>query len=100
SFGSLSFIQKTDLTAPTDGRVVQLLVEEGDRIRKGQRLALLENVQLEIRKLQGETAVQSATAELELTRTRLEEGRRQMEARFLSLDKTKLTIEQKELELE
>ena len=99
SFGSLSFTRKTDLTAPTEARVERVFVEEGDLIFNNQLLARLENIQLEIRQDQARAAVVSAESEVRLARTRLEEARRQMEARFLGLGKSELSIEQKALEL-
>ena len=70
--------RKIDVAAAETGTVDKLLVHEGDRVSRGQPLALLDNEVLEVTREIANTAVQargkldSATAERDLRRTRLE----------------------------
>lgn len=50
SFGSISYKTKTDVTCMVGGTIVSFFVKEGDAVKKGQRLAQLRNVQLELQK--------------------------------------------------
>jgi RND family efflux transporter MFP subunit len=99
SFGSLSFRTKTDIAATVEGTLVELPVAEGSAVKAGALLARLENVQLEMRKRQAESAVASASSALELAEARLWEGRLQVEARIVSLAKARIQIEQKAYEV-
>ncbi|MDC7125404.1 MAG: efflux RND transporter periplasmic adaptor subunit [Spirochaetales bacterium] len=100
SFGSLTFTQKTDITSPADGKITSIRVEEGDIVKAGEIIAVIDNIQLLVQKKQMETAVESSLAQLKLAQTELEEGQRQIESRFLGLNKSVLSIQQKELELD
>lgn len=100
SFGSLSFLSKTDISPPVEGVIKAIYAEEGDRIRKDELLAELENTQLEIRATQAETSLAQARAALNLSEANYREGLLQAEARFLSIEKMELAIKQKDLELE
>ena len=100
SFGSISFSKKTDITPLVEGTIQAIYVEEGDKVKKGQVLAKLENLQLMIQFQQSNSALRSAKASLKLTKTRYAEAIRQGEARFLSLEKRLIQLSQKEDELE
>jgi HlyD family secretion protein len=99
SFGTISFLKKTDISAAADGKLERLYVEEGDEIIKSQPLLLIENVQLEIRKRQAASAVAAAKASVALAEARLWEGKMQIEARLISIDQTEIELQQKEAEL-
>ncbi len=66
SFGSISFRSKADVSSTVDGTLVSLNVEEGDTVRKGDTLAVMSNIQLQIREDQAESALMSARAAPEL----------------------------------
>jgi HlyD family secretion protein len=100
SFGNISFSKKTDITPLVEGTIQSIYVEEGDSVTKGQLLAELENLQLMIQYQQSNSALRSAKASFKLTKTRYEEAIRQGEARFLSLEKRQIQLNQKEKELE
>jgi RND family efflux transporter MFP subunit len=99
SFGSIAFKTKTDISATVEGGIVELPVAEGSAVKAGALLAKLENVQLEMRKRQAESAVASARSALELAEAKLWEGRLQVEARIASIAKAQLQIRQKEYEV-
>jgi RND family efflux transporter MFP subunit len=100
TFGSLSFVNKADVAAAVEGRIAELRVDEGKAVRKGQVLAVLENVQLSIRERQSLSAMAQAKAALEQAEARHRDGKLQVEARLLSLEKAALQLEQKRRELE
>lgn len=99
-FGTITFIRKIDLSATVDGTVTQLAVKEGQTVREGQRLLVLRNVQLELRKKQALSAIDSAGSSLDLARAKLWEGDLAVEARLVAVQRTELELEQKRLEVE
>lgn len=100
SFGSISYKTKTDVTCTVSGTVTAFFVKEGDTVTKGQKLAQLRNVQLELQREQCMNALDSANASLELARVKLREETLAAEGRLLAVEKSKIHIVQKELELE
>ena len=100
SFGSVSYKTKTDVTCTVSGTVTAFFVKEGDAVTKGRKLAQLRNVQLELQKEQYMNALDSANASLELARVKLREETLAAEGRLLAVEKSKIHIVQKELELE
>jgi HlyD family secretion protein len=61
-----------NIGANVSGRIVKLLVKEGDRVKRGQVLARIESERFEAGTRQAEAAVQTARAELERTQADLE----------------------------
>ncbi len=100
SFGSISFRSKADVTSAVDGTISRIRVEEGDYVYKGTELAILSNIQLQIREEQTLSSIKSSEAALELSETKLLEGKLQIEARLLSIEKSELNLLQKEKEQE
>ena len=100
NFGTITYKSKTDLTSQTGGRITGLKITEGSYVKKGDVIAVLENVQLEIKKIEAEISLESAESALEAKRSRLNDERLSIESRMLNLEKTDLSIKQKEMELE
>lgn len=100
SFGSISYKTKTDVTCMVGGTIVSFFVKEGDAVEKGQRLAQLRNVQLELQKEQSVSALDAANAALKLAYAKLREETLAAESRLLAVEKSKMNIVQKELESE
>ncbi len=98
--GSISFQKKADVTALVDGTVAELAVAEGDPVRKGDLLARLENIQLELRREQARSTAGSARSELDLAQARLWEGQLQVEARIAAVERAELELESRRRELE
>jgi len=99
SFGSISFKQKTDLSAGIDGVVERVFVDESSFVQEGQELLQLRNAQLDTRFEQANSDIRSANASYRQAITRLEDTKLQLEGRFFSLEKLRLSLEQKEREL-
>ena len=100
SYGSISFQKKADVTARVDGTVTEITAMEGASVEKGELLARLTNIQLELRKRQAESAASSARSELALAQARLWEGQLQVEARIAGIERSELELASKRRELE
>ncbi len=100
SFGSISFLHKTDISCAIDGIIRNITVEEGESVKSGEILATIENVQMAVRKQQSLSDLRSSQATLQLIQTKYREGRLQIEARLLSHEKSLLKIKQRDLELQ
>jgi multidrug efflux pump subunit AcrA (membrane-fusion protein) len=100
SFGSLSFTRKTDISPAVDGIIRRILVEEGDNVDANELLAVVENIQLEIRKRQALAEITSAQAAVKLSETRYQEGRLQVEARLLNIEKLQIRMDQAKVNME
>src|SRR3954464_15849975 len=68
-----------NISAETSGRVVDLAVNEGDRIRKGQFLLQIDPKNLRTRVDSGEASLQVAAASLDQMRQSIETARVQLE---------------------
>lgn len=86
-FGTLSYVKKIDVAAAQDGTLGKLLYREGDAVKEGTLLAVLENPQITLAVGRAENNYAQAEAAVELARSRLLEGEFQAEARILSLEK-------------
>ena len=99
-FGTITFTRKVDISATVDGTVSSLLVREGQAVRAGQRLLVMRNVQLELRRQQALSGIDSAQSALDLARAKLWEGELAVEARLVAVQRTRLELEQKRLDVE
>jgi HlyD family secretion protein len=62
--GNIIPFQTANLSPKTSGRVAQLFVEQGDRVQKGQKIAQMENTELQAGFAQAQANVQQAQANL------------------------------------
>jgi RND family efflux transporter MFP subunit len=99
-FGTITFMRKIDLSATVDGTVTQLRVKEGQNVKEGQPLLVLRNVQLELRRKQALSGIDSARSSLDLALARRWEGDLAVEARLVAVQRTALELEQKRLDVE
>lgn len=100
SFGTITYKLKNDVTSLVSGTIFYFPVKDGDFVTKGQVIAKLRNVQLEIQKEQYLSNVNSSKASYDIAKAQYSEDLLNVESRLLSLDKAGLNIKQKELELE
>lgn len=99
TFGTISYKTKNDITVLVEGNINKLYVNEGDFVKKGQVIAELKNIQLEIQKEQAFNSFESAKASLVQYESNLISDKLNVESRLLSLEKSKLNLEQLQLEL-
>ncbi|MDR2109744.1 MAG: efflux RND transporter periplasmic adaptor subunit, partial [Spirochaetaceae bacterium] len=93
-FGTLSFLKKVDIAAPQDAVLARLFYREGDSVRAGALVALLENPQIALAAGRAENAYTQAAAALDLARARLLAGEFQAEAQIQNLDKAEAELVQ------
>lgn len=62
--GTVTPFQSVNLSPKNAGRIAKLFVEQGDRVKQGQRIALMENAELQAQFLQARANLQQATARL------------------------------------
>jgi len=91
-FGSLSFLTKVDITAPQEAVIKKLFFREGDYVRQGDLVLLLENPQINLAVERAENNYSQAAAAYNLTSTRLTEGIFNAEAQLLALEKAEAEI--------
>jgi RND family efflux transporter MFP subunit len=98
SYGTVSFKTKNDVAALVDGNVSAVEVKEGDELRSGDVLLRLSNPQLMIQREQAQNAVDQARSALAVAQNKLWESRFSIEGRLLAVERSDITIAQKELE--
>ena len=100
SFGTISYKTKNNVSALVEGTIEKILVKEGDYVRKGQVIAQLRNVQLEIQKEQAQNSLEAAKVGLYQAEVNLQEQKLNIESKMISLQKNELRLIQTNLELE
>jgi RND family efflux transporter MFP subunit len=100
SFGSISFSRKIEVTAAVGGTAERVPAEVGEKVREGEVLAELSNVQLEIREKKVAVALREAQAALELLKTELWRGKLQVERDLLSIEKLEETLKKQKRRLD
>jgi len=91
-FGSLSFLSKVDVASPQDAVIKKILYREGDYVRQGRELLLLENPQINLAVERAENNYSQALAAYNLAASRLLEGKFQAEAQLLTLKKAEAEL--------
>ena len=91
-FGSLSFLTKIDITSPQEAVIKKLYFREGDSVKRGEIVLLLENPQINLAFERAENNYSQALAACNLTETRLTEGKHNAEAQLLALEKAEAEI--------
>ena len=87
-FGSLSFLKKFELVSSVEGILAELNFREGDRINRGDIVALINNPQITLAARRAEDAYSQASSALDLMSARLRDGEFQAEARLLECEKS------------
>ncbi len=100
TFGTLVYHSKADIYPGIDGTVEKILVEEGQRVAKGQTLVLFSKDRLLTSREQFEAEVASKQALLKLAEEKLREGRNTVEARILEIQKAEAELKQAQAEFD
>jgi len=98
TFGTVTARTKADLYPSQEGILEQIYVEEGERIEEGQLLAALSKEKLLLAREQAEAGIESKRSLLSLAEEKLKEGYHSIDARLLSLEKTRAEIDQRRIE--
>jgi HlyD family secretion protein len=91
--GTVEPIRNVNVSPKNPGRLIKLLVEQGDRVSAGQTLAVMENLEITAQKARAEAQLQQAIAELKRNQVTIEGETSQAEAR-LALAKAQLQASQ------
>jgi membrane fusion protein (multidrug efflux system) len=83
AIGSLKTIEDVTLSAKRSGIIQKILVKEGDRIKKGQILVQLDDVDARLQLEKAEAAVMQAEATLEMDRTTLVRYQKLLETKVI-----------------
>lgn len=95
SYGTITYKNNIELSAAVEGTVEYFQVKEGERVRAGQLLARLKNMQLALSRDRAAIELENAKTALSLAEARVKEADLSMEAKFIAIDKAKLDLEQK-----
>ena len=82
--GTLTPVERTTVKAKVAGDIVEILVREGESVRRGQLVARLDPADFALRVREREAQLRSAQAQLEQARRTLENNRRLLERQFIS----------------
>ncbi len=82
--GTLTPVERTTVKTKVAGDIVELVVREGETVRKGQLLARLDPTDLELRVREREAQLRSAQAQLAQAQRTLANNRRLLERQFIS----------------
>ena len=96
--GSLVYSSKADVHSPVEGRIEAVHVEEGDRVARGTLLASVATEALLLSLERAQSAVTTREADLRVAEARLQEGRREVEARLFRLRMAEAEIEMRRAE--
>lgn len=85
--GTVEPVQSVNISPKEPGRLVQLFVEQGQQVKKGQRLAVMENTEIQVQGIEAQAKVKQAISNLKQSQTdipaeiaRLEADLRQAQA--------------------
>jgi len=91
-FGNLSFLAKIDITTTQEGVIRKLSFREGDDVKMGEPVIVLENPQIVLAVERAENTYTQALAALNLAKSRMLESEFQAEAQLLSLEKSEAEL--------
>ncbi|MCL2065919.1 MAG: efflux RND transporter periplasmic adaptor subunit [Treponema sp.] len=91
-FGTLSFLAKVDITSSQEGVISKLYFREGDYVRSGAQVLLIENPQIKLAVERAENNYSQAQAACDLARSRLLEGKFMAEAQLLAIEKSEAEL--------
>ncbi|VEP14961.1 RND family efflux transporter, MFP subunit [Hyella patelloides LEGE 07179] len=80
--GRVEPIKNVNVSPKNPGRLIRLLVEQGDLVSQGQTLAIMENTEVAAQKAEAEAQLQQAIASLEQNQVTIQGNTNQAQARF------------------
>ncbi|GMO25521.1 MAG: efflux RND transporter periplasmic adaptor subunit [Termitinemataceae bacterium] len=93
-FGTLSYQKKVDIVSSQDAEISKIVFKEGQAVKSGDIIALLNNPQIILAVERAENALEQSEAALYLSKTQLFDTELQAEANLLSLEKSDAEMEQ------
>lgn len=80
--GTVEPVRSVNVSPKNPGRLVRLLVEQGDRVESGQTLAVMENAEVQMQQVQAEANLKREIANLQTRQTEINSQINQAEARL------------------
>lgn len=90
--GTVSQIQKAQITSLANARLSSFTKDVGDFVTKGEVIALLDKQRLEMEHLQAQNSLNSATAQLKLSKEKYNVAKRNVEKRVWAMEKEKIDV--------
>lgn len=100
AFGSIVYKAKADVYPTSTSNVKALFADKGMDVHKGEILALLDDVKLQVQLRQAESDVQSKKALVALAKAQYEEGCQNARKTILSIDRIQCAVDQKQKEFD
>ena len=98
AFGSIVYKAKADVYPTSNSNVKALFADKGMSVCKGDILALLDDVKLQVQLRQAESDVQSKKALVALAKAQFDEGCQNARKTILSIDRIQCSVDQKQKE--
>lgn len=99
AFGTVTYGKKNDITALVEGTIYELTVKEGDKVKQGDVVLRMKNIQYEIQRSENQNQVNSAAASLESSKNNLTRTILNVNSQIMSLENSRLNLAQKQNEL-
>lgn len=90
--GQLSYHEKVNIASKVEGRLEKVLVRDGDVVRRGQVVARIERLPLELQRRQQESSLDIRKTSLRLANTELEEAERQVAIHIAGIEKARAQL--------
>ena len=98
AFGSIVYKAKADVYPTSTSNVKAMFADKGMSVCKGDILALLDDVKLQVQLRQAESDVQSKKALVALAKAQFDEGCQNARKTILSIDRIQCSVDQKQKE--
>ena len=100
SFATIGYVKKADIYPMSSEIIRNMMVVEGETVSRGDILVKIDRRKLEIQKREAEAGINIQETKLNLAVQQYEEGRRNMEAQFLSIESCRLDLKRAEADYE
>lgn len=89
---NLTYLEKAAIASRIGGRVAQIFVEQGQAVQRGQRLAQLETLELELQLRQAQARLNTAAAQAGVSQARYAASRREADRQIRDLERGQAEI--------
>ncbi|RHX91688.1 efflux RND transporter periplasmic adaptor subunit [Leptospira stimsonii] len=90
--GSVSHYHKAEITSKVLGRIEKVYKEEGNRVTKGQPLAKVETLNLEIQLKKDKASLEVQNKQIDLTRAKYIQSKQRVERELANIEKAKADL--------
>ncbi|HNL00856.1 MAG TPA: efflux RND transporter periplasmic adaptor subunit [Leptospiraceae bacterium] len=90
--GTVTYLDKASVASRVLGRVQQIFVEQGSRVKKGEKLAQMETFEIILKQRQAQGSAAQARAQMLLAQARYSAARREVEKQLTGIERTQSNI--------